>query len=64
MEYLEFEEALRARFLADMMGTTHPKQRARVARARAGVSRNDPRYWKAVQKATRGTPWEKPDRSG
>jgi hypothetical protein len=57
VEYLEFEEALRTRFIADMEGTTRLEHRARVAQARASVSRNDPRYHDALRRAARGIPW-------
>jgi hypothetical protein len=56
--YLEFERALRARYLAEMAGKLRPHICIKLANARAKVKRSDPRYLDALRNAARGTPWE------
>ena len=56
--YVEFERALRARYLAEMAGKLKPHICIKLANARAKVKRSDPRYLDALRNAARGTPWE------
>jgi hypothetical protein len=56
--YLQFERALRARYLAEMAGKLKPHVCIKLANARSKVKRSDPRYLDALRNAARGTPWE------